>query len=85
MFWYMIIAVVLISSASKAYQMRLKHVETRLKIEQKVLQNQIELEKIKQENFVLETQKLRLELNDEINKAPSKTELLEYPNSEKIS
>ncbi|MBY0120331.1 hypothetical protein [Bacillus sp. S/N-304-OC-R1] len=38
------------------------HFQKQAKIKHKIIQDQIELEKLKQENYLLETQKMRLEL-----------------------
>ncbi|MEH6944925.1 hypothetical protein [Bacillus sp. JJ722] len=38
------------------------HFEKQAKINREVLKDQIKLEKLKQENFIMETEKLRLEL-----------------------
>ncbi|TMU87599.1 hypothetical protein FGG79_05615 [Bacillus sp. BHET2] len=38
------------------------HFQKQSKSKQKMIENQLELEKLKHENFVIETQKLRLEL-----------------------
>lgn len=38
------------------------HLETQTKLKHKMLESEVELEKLKHENYVIETQKLRLEL-----------------------
>lgn len=38
------------------------HLQKQSKIKLKMIESQLELEKIKQENFVLETEKMRIEL-----------------------
>lgn len=78
MLWIMIMVIAVASMATNTYQSRLKHLEKKLKLEQELIQNQIKLEQIKHENYKLETTRLRLELQDDLNKAPSKTELLDY-------
>lgn len=78
MFWIMIIVVVTVGVLGDSYSKRLKHKEKVLKIEQDILMKKIELEHIKNETFKLETEKLRLELSDDMKSLPSKTDLLEY-------
>ncbi|WP_042350375.1 hypothetical protein [Bacillus massiliigorillae] len=39
------------------------HFEKQAKLNREMLKDQIELEKLKQENFIMETEKLRLELD----------------------
>ncbi len=56
-----IIAVVLIFSIP-IIDMILDHVRKQSVMKQKLLEEQLELEKIKHENYLLETEKLRLEL-----------------------
>ncbi|MCM3612231.1 MULTISPECIES: hypothetical protein [Caryophanaceae] len=38
------------------------HLETQTKLKHKMIESEVELEKLKHENYVIETQKLRLEL-----------------------
>ena len=38
------------------------HFQKQTKLKQKMIQSELELEKLKHENFVIETQKMRLEL-----------------------
>lgn len=38
------------------------HLQTQIKLKQKMIETELELEKVKHENFVLETEKMRLEL-----------------------
>ncbi|WP_422122131.1 hypothetical protein DHX103_09880 [Planococcus sp. X10-3] len=38
------------------------HLETQTKLKHKMIESEIELERLKHENYVIETQKLRLEL-----------------------
>jgi uncharacterized membrane protein YciS (DUF1049 family) len=38
------------------------HLQTQTKLKSKMIESQLELEKLKHENFVIETQKMRLEL-----------------------
>lgn len=38
------------------------HLETQTKLKHKMIESEIELERLKHENFVIETQKMRLEL-----------------------
>lgn len=38
------------------------HLETQTKLKHKMLESEVELERLKHENYVIETQKLRLEL-----------------------
>lgn len=77
MFWIMIIIVVAVSVLGDSYSKHLKHKEKTLKIQQDMLIKQIELEKIKNETFVLETEKLRLELSNDLKNAPTKADLLD--------
>lgn len=50
------------------------HFQKQSKIQHKMIQDQIELEKLKQENYLIETQKMRLELEqmqlEEFNNKP---------------
>lgn len=78
MFWAMVVIIVVSSVIADSYNKRLKHKEKVLKIEQDLLQKQIELEYIKNETFKLETEKLRLELSEDFRKSPTKSELLDY-------
>lgn len=52
------------------------HFQKQTKIQHKMIQDQIELEKLKQENYLIETQKMRLELEQ--------MQLEEYKNKPKI-
>lgn len=38
------------------------HLETQTKLKHKMIESEVELERLKHENYVIETQKLRLEL-----------------------
>lgn len=38
------------------------HLETQTKLKHKMIESEVELERLKHDNFVIETQKLRLEL-----------------------
>lgn len=38
------------------------HLQSQTKLKSKMIENELELEKLKHENFVIETQKMRLEL-----------------------
>jgi len=42
------------------------HFQKQTKMKQKMLQDELELEKLKHENYLLETQKLRLELENQL-------------------
>ncbi|MEH7125617.1 hypothetical protein V7122_04475 [Bacillus sp. JJ1532] len=52
------------------------HFQKQTKTKHKMIQDQIELEKLKQENYLIETQKMRLELEQ--------MQLEEYKNKPKI-
>ena len=52
------------------------HFQKQTKTKHKMIQDQIELEKLKQENYLIETQKMRLELEQ--------MQLDEYKNKPKI-
>lgn len=83
MFWIMIIVVVAVSVLGDSYNRHLKHKERTLKIQQDMLIKQIELEQLKNETFKLETEKLRLELSEDLKHAPTKEQLLAYKTKEK--
>jgi hypothetical protein len=53
------------------------HFQKQSKLKQKMIEDQLELEKLKHENFVIETQKMRLELEQlKIQDAKEKTQIL---------
>lgn len=83
MLWVMIIVVVVASLLGDAYHRHLKFRERKLKIESSMLEKQLQLEQVKHETFKLETEKLRLDLQKDVQNAPSKDELLEYKVKEK--
>lgn len=76
MMWVMIIIVACVAIGSDVYVKRLKFKERTMKIEQQMLDKQLKLEHVKNENFKLETERLRLELQQDLQQSPSKTELL---------
>lgn len=76
MMWVMIIIVACVAIGSDVYVKLLKFKERTMKIEQQMLDKQLKLEHVKNENFKLETERLRLELQQDLQKSPSKTELL---------
>ncbi|WP_044337232.1 hypothetical protein [Rossellomorea aquimaris] len=53
------------------------HFQKQSKLKQKMIEDQLELEKLKHENFVIETQKMRLELEQmKIQDHQEKTQIL---------
>lgn len=52
------------------------HFQKQSKTKHKIIQDQIELEKLKQQNYLLETQKMRLELEQMQLENNSKTNIL---------
>lgn len=76
MMWVMIIIVACVAIGSDVYAKRLKFKERTMKMEQQMLDQQLKLEYVKNENFKLETERLRLELQQDLKNAPTKTELL---------
>lgn len=56
-----LVAVVMIFSIPLAAIIT-SHLETQTKLKHKMIESEAELERLKHENFVIETQKLRLEL-----------------------
>lgn len=56
-----LIAVVMIFSIPLAAIIT-SHLETQTKLKHKAIESELELERLKHENFVIETQKMRLEL-----------------------
>ncbi|WRP08638.1 hypothetical protein U9J35_10905 [Rossellomorea aquimaris] len=53
------------------------HFQKQSKLKQKMIEDQLELEKLKHENFVIETQKMRLELEQMKLQGPKeKTQIL---------
>lgn len=53
------------------------HFQKQSKLKQKMIEDQLELEKLKHENFVIETQKMRLELEQmKLLDAKEKTQIL---------
>lgn len=83
MFWFAIVIIAIAGIFSDMYSRRLKHRERTLKIEAELIQNQMKLEMIKQENYKLETEKLRLELSKDYERFPTKEKLLETDLSKK--
>lgn len=79
----MIIIVVIGGILGDSYSKHLKHKEKTMKIQHDMLIKQIELEQLKNDTFKLETEKLRLELSDDLHKAPTKSDLLEYAGDKK--
>lgn len=60
MWWWVIVAGMIFSIPIVA--IITEHMRSSAKIKGKFIQDQLELEKIKQENYLLETEKLKLEL-----------------------
>jgi len=56
-----LVAVVMIFSIPLAAIIT-SHLETQTKLKHKMIESEVELERLKHENYVIETQKLRLEL-----------------------
>lgn len=53
------------------------HFQKQSKLKQKMIEDQLELEKLKHENFVIETQKMRLELEQmKLQDPKEKTQML---------
>ncbi|MFC7784182.1 MULTISPECIES: hypothetical protein [Rossellomorea] len=53
------------------------HFQKQSKLKQKMIEDQLELEKLKHENFVIETQKMRLELEQmKLQDPKEKTQIL---------
>jgi predicted choloylglycine hydrolase len=50
------------------------HFQTQSKLKHKMIQDQLKLEQLKQENYLIETEKMRLELTQQLQLSESKDE-----------
>lgn len=76
MFWLAIVLIVAISVAGGIIEKIIKSRERTQKMEIEMMREQIKLEELKYKNYQLETDKMRLELKQDLKNAPTKDELL---------
>ncbi|MGG0655665.1 hypothetical protein [Rummeliibacillus pycnus] len=72
-----VIIIVFLALAADVIKVIVKNKNKRLVIEHSILQDEIKLEEIKQKNYMLETEKLRLELKQVQGMSSTKDELLD--------
>lgn len=73
-----IFLIVAVSITGEVVKTIVKNKNKRLEIEHTILKDEIRLEEIKQKNYLLETEKLRLELKQVQSNSPTKAELLNF-------
>ncbi len=73
-----VVLIVAIAITGEVIKTIVQNKNKRLEIEHKILKEEIKLEEIKQKNYMLETEKLRLELKQVQNNSPTKAELLGF-------
>jgi len=76
MFWLAIVLIVAISVSGGIIEKIIKSRERTQKMEIEMMREQIKLEELKYKNYQLETDKMRLELKQDLKNAPTKDELL---------
>lgn len=76
MFWLAIVLIVAISVTGGIIEKIIKNKERTQKMEIEMMREQIKLEELKYKNYQLETDKMRLELKQDLKNAPTKDELL---------
>lgn len=76
MFWLAIVLIVAISVTGSIIEKAIKSRERTQKMEIEMMREQIKLEELKYKNYQIETDKMRLELKQDLNHAPTKDELL---------
>lgn len=77
-----VVLIVAIAITGEVIKTIVKNKNKRLEIEHKILKDEIKLEEIKQKNYLLETEKLRLELKQVQSKSYTKAELLDFKQNE---
>lgn len=78
MFWIAIIIIIAIFSITDLIGKWIKSRERTKKYDIELLQEQVKLEQLKYDNYLLETEKLKLTLQKDLQDAPSKEELLQF-------
>ncbi len=78
MFWIALVLIVAIGSIADLIGKWIKSKERSKKYDIELLQEQVKLEQLKYDNYVIETEKLKLELQKDLQEAPSKEELLQF-------
>ncbi|WP_010289516.1 hypothetical protein [Kurthia massiliensis] len=76
MFWIAIVVIVAITAAASLAERMIKSREKTKKLEIEMMREQIKLEQLKYDNYKMETEKMRLELQRDIQQAPTKEQLL---------
>jgi len=71
-----VIIIVFLALAADVIKVIVKNKNKRLEIEHSILKDEIKLEEMKQKNYILETEKLRLELKQVQGISSTKDELL---------
>lgn len=71
-----VVMIVFLALAAETVKFIAKNKNKRLEIQHSILQDEIKLEEIKQKNYILETEKLRLELKQVQGTSSTKDELL---------
>lgn len=77
-----VVLIVAITISGEVIKTIVKNKNKRLEIEHKILKDEIKLEEIKQKNYMLETEKLRIELKQIQSKSHTKAELLDFKQNE---
>ncbi|MFD1927202.1 hypothetical protein ACFSFY_03890 [Sporosarcina siberiensis] len=73
--WF-IVGIVGLSMSVPITRIITQHLQTMAKIKGDLIQNEIELEKLKQQNYIIETEKMKLELKKmQLEYQPEKIEL----------
>lgn len=78
MFWIAIIIIIAIFSITDLIGKWIKSRERTKKYDIELLQEQVKLEQLKYDTYLLETEKLKLTLQKDLQDAPSKEELLQF-------
>ncbi|WP_010304937.1 hypothetical protein [Kurthia senegalensis] len=78
MFWIALVLIVAIGSIADLIGKWIKSKERSKKYDIELLQEQVKLEQLKYDNYVIETEKLKLQLQKDLQEAPSKEDLLQF-------